>query len=1054
MPSSTATPETLITGIPNFFQEAQHSIANHRKNAVALHRIHAQCSTFTQETPRGTKLLGEKAFNTAFLQCINHVLVIKKGVTQADRALKFVAAYAAYAQAQFRKDAGQPANEDEEEEDTPATRFVTILLKHAIKGFSAKNKNVRLRCCQTVALLVNGLESMDDDLYQVLLEALLIRIRDKEVPVRVQAVVALSKLQSGDDDEADQTMLVDEDEEDEQVKGIRSHLLGILRTDPSAEARRAALFNLPINDSTLPYILERLRDTDAVNRRCVYLGSLTTGLARPGSSQLSPEQSHQVVKVGLGEREESVRKACGKLINAWVDRDGADPIKLVDRFDGLTYAESTMSALKAAFETRPALLDAVAFDDTFWNQLTPNTALLARSVVEYLKSKGRAGEARLEEVMPLVMALAFRVQGIWSSLIELLTTRADEEEAEDMASSQASVLESLMHIALNSDYGDEIGRRKMFGLIREMISHESLPTNLIEPCIDVLLKLSAGQRDFVRIVVEIVQELADEEEDEDEEGGDAERDQDADDSAEVEDLVQSRRKRSRSGENAANAAASSERKNASDNRRLLLVRAMLERMASNLHENTAIHGLIPQLIAPAVKSKDASVREQGLFCLGLCCLLDSKLALDTFPLFLDQIQRADGAIKLRATQVVFDQMLVHGIPYLSSRQAAAAGGGPDAAAMAYSQIIGFLLGLLEDDEEQIQAVAAEGIAKLMLSGMVDDDEALRSLVLVYMSPETQANQEMRQCLSYFLPVYCFSSSTNQRRLQRVLLPVLQVLTEVYHEIAGSQEMVTPAQVGAQLVDWSDPSKAINLASPQDRCIHFDVALELLQTLLTSEDKEERKVLVGMLGKLSLPEAEHLDMPRGKTFFLLAAKLREVNAFEETTVRNSFAKFEASCIKKYTEQATAAREADLESDADLEKLRSFLEGQDLELALDDPGAIANLDAADEAKPKRGAAGRATSSAPRSTSSAKPPSGRSNRAISSSKAPPKPAAAPLKATTSKRTVSAASSRQRSKSVSDDDEDDDESDEEEESDDDDDEDGGALRADDDSDEDELAM
>lgn len=194
---------------------------------------------------------------------------------------------------------------------------------------------------------------------------------------------------------------------------------------------------------------------------------------------------------------------------------------------------------------------------------------------------------------------------------------------------------------------------------------------------------------------------------------------------------------------------------------------MLERMASNLHENTAIHGLIPQLIAPAVKSKDPLVREQGLFCLGLCCLLDAKLALDTFPLFLDQIQKAEGDIKLRATQIVFDLMLVHGIPYLSSRQAQAVGGGPEAERLAYSQIVAFLLGLLEDEEEGVQAVAAEGMAKLMLSGMVENDEALRSLVLVYMSPDTVSNQELRQCLSYFLPVYCFSSSVNQRKLQRV-----------------------------------------------------------------------------------------------------------------------------------------------------------------------------------------------------------------------------------------------------------------------------------------------
>lgn len=975
MASAASSLDALSGTISDYFAEPQHSIANHRKNAVGLHRIHTQCAQITEETPKGTKLIGEKSFNSAFLDCLNRVLHIKKGVVQADRTLKFVATYAAYAQTQFRAAARKVAglapdhqvDADEEEEDTTATRFVNILIKHALKGFAAKNKNVRLRCCQTVALLIHGLESMDDDLYQILLSALLIRIRDKESAVRVQAIVALAKLQSGEeqDDEQDKAKSPDhslDDDDDETMtevygRNIRRRLLEVLRTDPSPEVRRAALFNLPVAPSTLPFLLERLRDVDAVNRRCVYLATLNTALASQSASlQLSTEETHHIVKTGLGEREETVKKACAKLLGAWADREQGDSLKFVDRFDGLTHPESTMSALKSVFETRPQVVDSVTFDDDFWNNLTPNSALLARSLVEHLKAKGQVGEARLEELMPVVMALAFRIQGVWTALAETIAT-ADEqaeeesdevdEELRSLAMAQASILESLLHIALNSDYGDEIGRRKMFTMIREMISHSGLPQSLIEPCIDVLLKLSAGQRDFVRIVVEIVQELADE--DEDEEMEDAEESEGEE--AEVEDLIEGRdspskpRRRGKDGTllSAEEEEARAERKYQLEGRRLHLVRAMLERMASNLHENTAIHGLIPQLIAPAVRSKDAEIREQGLFCLGLCCLLDSKLALDTFPLFLDQIQNAEGDIKLRAAQVAFDCLLVHGIPYLSSRQARAAGGGAEAEAVAHSQIVGFLLGLLEDDEARVQAVAAEGMAKLMLSGMVRDGEALRSLVLVYMSPETIGNQEMRQCLSYFLPVYCFSSSTNQRRLQRVLVSILQVLTEVYNEVTSGadggdgvapSDMVTPLQVGLQLIEWTDASKAVNLAE-EDHCIHFDVALELLQELLTAEEKDERKVTVQLLNKLNMPEAASVDSSRGKTLFLLCAKVKEVAPFDETSSRNAFNKFETACAKKYADHATSAKACNGdEKDEDLQKLRGFLESLGLDLLADD------------------------------------------------------------------------------------------------------------------------
>ncbi|CAO1626006.1 unnamed protein product [Parajaminaea phylloscopi] len=996
MPALAVDLAAVTEPIPQFFQEVQHSLANHRKNAVALHRIHSQCSTVTEETPRGVKLVGEKAFNTAFVACLNRVLVLKKGVTQADRCLKFVASYANYAQGQFRKD-----NPDlEEDEDTTATRFVTIMIKHLIKGLRAKSKHVRLRACQTIALLVSGLESMDDDLYQSLLRGLLARIRDKEVPVRVQAVLALSKLQSGEEqDEPGAGYFDDEDEDDGDAddtltfvpdsKSVRRQLLEVIRSDPSAEVRRAALFNIPITASTLPAVLERLRDTDAVNRRCVYLGSLHAGLSGPDATQLSPEHMHHIVHTGLGEREETVRKACEKLITAWVDQDGGDCAKLMDRFDGLIYPESTMSAFKAAFESRPALLDSVALDDAFWGDLTPNSALLARTVLEHLKGKGQAAATRLEELMPLVMALAFRIQSVWEGLVQVIDAEYTDEEAEEaevLAQSQTAVLDSLLHIALISDYGDEIGRRKMFTLLREMISHSSLPQSLIEPCTDVLLKLSAGQRDFVRIVVEIVQELAEEDapgqlraEGEDEDEGDDDDDDDDDDAAEVEDLTQTHiHRRTKSGDSEGSGGSG---KAESDSRRLLLVRVMLERMASNLHENTAIHGLIPQLIAPAVRSKDAFVRQQGLICLGLCCLLDSALALDTFPLFLDQIQHADGDIKVRATQAVFDLLLVHGIPFLSSRQALAVGGGAEAAAMAYSQIVGFLLSLLEDDQEAVQASAAEGIAKLMLAGMVEDDEALRSLVLVYMSPEMTSNQEMRQCLNYFLPVYCYTSTTNQRRLQRVVVPVLQVLAEVYNEVAGEQDMVSPAQVGAQLLEWSDPERAVNVAVPSDRCIHFDIGLELVQTLLTSDDRDERKTMVQMLNKLVLPEAECLDAARGKTFFLLAAKLREVNPFEEATLRNAFNRFELACAKRYPDLVGAARQADLATDEDLEKLRGFLESCNLDLAVDDGGIVEADTTTDSATAARGVGKKRVPSAKHASGGVRTVSGASSNASAS-------------------------------------------------------------------------
>lgn len=66
-----------------------------------------------------------------------------------------------------------------------------------------------------------------------------------------------------------------------------------------------------------------------------------------------------------------------------------------------------------------------------------------------------------------------------------------------------------------------------------------------------------------------------------------------------------------------------------------------------------------------------------------------------------------------------------------------------------------------------------GLSKLLLCGLITDTKVLTTLVLTYISPSTRENTELKQCLSYFFPVYCYSSPANQDRMRRVgacLLP--------------------------------------------------------------------------------------------------------------------------------------------------------------------------------------------------------------------------------------------------------------------------------------------
>lgn len=91
-------PAPVADVLPKIFDQVQTTTANHQKNVVALHKVHVDAATFTEPTHGGhsIKLTGERLFEDTFIDLLCRVVVVKKGVSQADRIVKFVGAYILY----------------------------------------------------------------------------------------------------------------------------------------------------------------------------------------------------------------------------------------------------------------------------------------------------------------------------------------------------------------------------------------------------------------------------------------------------------------------------------------------------------------------------------------------------------------------------------------------------------------------------------------------------------------------------------------------------------------------------------------------------------------------------------------------------------------------------------------------------------------------------------------------------------------------------------------------------------------------------------------------
>lgn len=327
----------------------------------------------------------------------------------------------------------------------------------------------------------------------------------------------------------------------------------------------------------------------------------------------------------------------------------------------------------------------------------------------------------------------------------------------------------------------------------------------------------------------------------------------------------------------------------------------------------AIYGLLNDVIVPAVRSHDAAIRERGIECLGLCCILDSDLGQDNLGLFFHQVKEGHDELQVKCLQVIFDMIMTHGLEKLSAKFPS-----PDA-------MLQFIHFALQHPNARVQATACEGTAKLMLAGFVrssaasqenpeDDDleqshwskaeELLHILLLLYFDPESANNQPLRQCLSYFFPVYCYSSPFNQAAMQKIFVPTLKSLAAASRRVNDETKMVSGGQIATQLVDYSNPRKVVvrNEAALSGQILTYmagqvDVAIKVLAALHKTKNKDLVKTYIGCLSKLYIPDLATgtVDLVQLKAVLVLVGSVRKQHALTEVTLRNSINKFEAAIV---------------------------------------------------------------------------------------------------------------------------------------------------------------
>lgn len=721
--------------IGDVFADAQRSLVGHKSLAKRLKRL--------EKNPN---------FELNLKQCTFRLLEVAKSEPAANRTIKFLTTYF---------EASDDSNQ------TPSAILLALL-----PFLCAKDKTVRYRATQIVSQILGVLTAIDDDLYKVIRHELIKRLRDKVPAIRLEAVLALGRLVENEMEEEDE----EQESDDDVAPGLLEKLLDVLQNDTNADVRRTLLMNLPVTPKTLPFLLERARDRDGPTRRALYSRLLPSlGDFR----HLSLAMREKLLRWGLRDRDEKVRKATARLFREhWIedcartrleDSDESkekkigfhDPsipalVELLERIDTLnTGSENGVArdAMKEFWAGRPDYLDIITFDDEFWDNLTPESAFMARTFNDYCQQDSDY-HSMIEEKMPEVTRLGFHLQKHINELLGRVQA-ANESESDDKIAEQAEqefIVEQLLYISQTLDYTDEVGRRKMFALLRHALSAADLPEECTRLAVEALRLVcnsdEAGEREFTSVVLEAIAEVHDNiaSSDVEDEGQADEEDSFVSARSEVSGDSNSTPKQA-SRKNKHNQNLSEEEQEAKVIKEIVInmkclhiAQSMLQNVTGNLQTNIHLRTMLDSLVIPAVRSHEVLIRERGVQCLGLCCLLEPKLAEENMRLFTHLVKRGHEALQVMALQILCDIVLAKGPPTPtptpvvgSDDPNATSASDPDTTddtTSATTQLLApFIKALSTSFPEEVRSTATSSLCKLMLCGFYKDNEELFDQIL-------------------------------------------------------------------------------------------------------------------------------------------------------------------------------------------------------------------------------------------------------------------------------------------------------------------------------------
>ncbi|CAL7949788.1 unnamed protein product [Xylocopa violacea] len=815
-------------------------------------------------------------FWNQFISCFKIPLSISQRHLRIENTLLFVAKFAASLYS--------VANDAEESSEEPLCPFLAKLFDFLLTNHSVKDSGVRFRICHFMNMLLNSMGDqafIDDDLCDRITVSMMDRLLDKSPKVRAQAIFALHRLQ---------------DPSDDQCPVIKMYIFHATK-DPKAIVRRAALMSMGKNQTTLQIALRRTRDVDETVRKIAY-----EFISKVTVRSLTITQRDQLLSDGLRDRSESVKKAVRNvLLPSWLRHLNGDFISLVRALDAEIGTDVSVLALETLFKnTEPnTLIEQLPINKE--SKLIPIDKLVSENVLYWkcvVKHFQRECTEEMDKILPELSIFC-------NYISDFLATMATQQNETWVNHMKKFILLQLFEISTTYDLSDEVGRKNLKELICSTLMSNHWTEKIIECIVTHLEKVIPDVGSRLDILANIISEIrlplreatqatqiSEEQQDqinfqraklkvmllelrEEEYQAITEKQYLKADKLknEINTLNEEIIKLSKKNTEIPLTNSEEIKEKCDSETMIKCLNIVCTMMQSVTVLTPTLRGLM-QIALDGLDHPNDKVHILALKAISICCILDKELAKQhIMMLFLQfSLEQENTNIWITALKGIFDLLLLYGLEYfdiienLNQKNTNKSVSVDKTRTKLFTKtdaeisltlthnedtvhdgcnFIKILTGLLDDANQELRTIAAEGLCKLLLNQRISSSSLLSRLIILCYNPATDGDFYLRQCLSGFFDNFVVRVPGALALLEEAYLPTLQILCNA-PEISPLQE-IDPYDVSCFILNLTRLSKP----GVENYCVHNSLVYTILADILNPNSRIDKKTLIKSLPNLHL-----------------------------------------------------------------------------------------------------------------------------------------------------------------------------------------------------------